>query len=129
MLNKIFTQFFDLVLGSIPGFGGTAGSGTNTIGGGVGGGTDGRMGRAVTDPTPIPMLSSNSRGGVPSLNSSPVTVNVINNGNSEVEVEERKTSRGVEIDVLIKQAVNRGIASGDFDNSMRAAYGTRRMAY
>lgn len=129
MLNKIFTQFFDLVLGSIPGFGGTAGSGTNTIGGGVGGGDTGRMGRAVTDPAPLPMLSSNSRGGVPSLNSSPVTVNVINNGNSEVEVEERKTSRGIEIDVLIKQAVNRGIASGDFDNSMRAAYGTRRMAY
>lgn len=129
MLNKIFTQFFDLVLNSIPGFGGSAGSGTNTIGGGAGGGTDTRMGRAVMDPTPIPMLSSNSRGGVPSLNSSPVTVNVINNGNSEVEVEERQTSRGIEVDVLIKQAVNRGIASGDFDNSMRAAYGTRRMAY
>lgn len=131
MLNKIFTQFFDLVLGSIPGFGGS--TGTNVVGGG-GTGTDTRMSRSVQTPMGYGnevgmMLSSNSRGGVPSLNSSPVTVNVINNGNSDVEVEERKTSRGIEIDVLIKQAVNRGIASGDFDNSMRAAYGTRRMAY
>ena len=61
--------------------------------------------------------------------SSPVTVNVNNYGNDDVEVEQRKTSRGLEIDVLIKGAVKRGIAQGDFDNVMRSSFGTRRLAY
>ena len=58
-----------------------------------------------------------------------VQVNVNNYGNDEVEVQERKTSRGVEIDVLIKSAVNKGLAGGDFDNAMRASYGAQRLAF
>lgn len=58
-----------------------------------------------------------------------VQVNVNNYGNDEVEVQERKTSRGVEIDVLIKSAVNKGLAGGDFDSAMRASYGAQRLAY
>ena len=130
MLNKIFTQFFDLILGSIPGFGtGASGSGTNVV-------EPTNISPQVANPysrssdgVVVPMISSAARGGTPSLGNSPVTVNVINNGNSEVEVEERRTSRGIEIDVLVKQAVNRGIQTGDFDNSMRSAFGTRRVAY
>jgi len=61
--------------------------------------------------------------------SSPITVNVNNYGNDDVEVEQRKTSRGIEIDVLIKGAVKQGIAQGDFDNVMRSSFGTRRLAY
>ena len=130
MLNKIFTQFFNLILNQIPGFGtGASGSGTNVV-------EPSNISPQVSNPysrssdgVVVPMISSAARGGVPSLGNSPVTVNVINNGNSEVEVEERRTSRGIEIDVLVKQAVNRGIQSGDFDNSMRSAFGTRRVAY
>jgi len=62
-------------------------------------------------------------------NSSAITVNVNNYGNDDVEVEQRKTSRGLEIDVLIKGAVKKGIAQGDFDNVMRSSFGTRRLAY
>ena len=58
-----------------------------------------------------------------------INVNVNNYGNDEVQVQERKTSRGLEIDVLIKSAVNKGLAGGDFDNAMRASYGARRLAY
>lgn len=128
MLNKVFTQFFDLILNSIPGFGGGTGSSGANPQTGVQAVPDARsrMGEEVVQPR----LSSSQRGGMPALNgNSPVTVNVINNGRDDVEVQERQTSRGVEIDVLIKQAVNRGISNGDFDNSMRAAYGSRRMAY
>jgi hypothetical protein len=60
---------------------------------------------------------------------SPVTVNVNNYGNDDVQVEQRKTSRGLEIDVLIKGAVKQGIAQGDFDNVMRSSFGARRLAY
>ena len=128
MLNRVFTQFFDLILNSF-------GLGTSPTGSGANPQAD--VTRSVVDPMARagasvvqPMLSSPMRGGMPSMNSgSPVTVNVVNNGKDDVEVQERQTSRGVEIDVLIKQAVNRGISSGDFDNSMRAAFGSRRMAY
>ena len=128
MLNKVFTQFFDLVLNSIPGFGGGTGSSGANPQAGPSAAPDART--RMGDEVMQPMLSSSQRGGMPALSSnSPVTVNVINNGRDDVEVQERKTSRGVEIDVLINRAVNKGIARGDFDNSMRAAYGSRRMAY
>ena len=64
-----------------------------------------------------------------SASNSPVTVNVMNYGNDEVEVNQRKTSRGIDIEVMIKKAVGQGIAGGDFDNVMRSSFGTRRLAY
>lgn len=75
------------------------------------------------------MLVGTPRMSAPTNNSSPVTVNVYNQGSDNVEVNERKTTRGVEIDVLIKSTVKRGIASGDFDKVMATSYGARRMAY
>lgn len=79
----------------------------------------------------VPMMGYVSAPALSSKtsNQSPVTVNVNNYGNDEVEVEQRKTSRGLEIDVLIKGAVKKGIAQGDFDNVMRSSFGTRRLAY
>ena len=125
MLNRVFTQFFDTVLGSF-GFGSTGGTATTSIS------PDVTAPGARADGEYQPMVTGYSASGMPSLSgsNSAVTVNVINNGDNEVEVQEKQNSRGqIEIDVLIKQAVNRGIASGDFDGSMRSAYGTRRMAY
>ena len=75
------------------------------------------------------MLVGTPRMSAPTNNSSPVTVNVYNQGSDNVEVNERKTTRGVEIDVLIKSTVKRGIASGDFDKVMATSYGARRMAF
>jgi hypothetical protein len=71
----------------------------------------------------VPRLST------PSASSSPVTVNVMNYGSDDVEVNERKTSRGIEVDVLIKNAVKSGIAAGDFDKVMATSFGARRLAY
>ena len=75
------------------------------------------------------MLVGTPRMSAPTSSGSPVTVNVYNQGSDNVEVNERKTTRGVEIDVLIKSTVKRGIASGDFDKVMATSYGARRMAY
>ena len=75
------------------------------------------------------MLVGTPRMSAPTSSGSPVTVNVYNQGSDNVEVNERKTTRGVEIDVLIKSTVKRGIASGDFDKVMATSYGARRMAF
>jgi hypothetical protein len=71
----------------------------------------------------VPRLST------PSPSSSPVTVNVMNYGSDDVEVNERRTSRGIEVDVLIKNAVKSGIAAGDFDKVMATSFGARRLAF
>jgi len=76
-----------------------------------------------------PMVVGVPRMSAPSSSGSPVTVNVYNQGSNEVEVSERKTTRGIEVDVLIKNAVKKGIASGDFDKVMATSYGARRMAF
>ena len=76
-----------------------------------------------------PMIVGVPRMSAPSSSSSPVTVNVYNQGSNEVEVNERKTTRGIEVDVLIKNAVKKGLASGEFDKVMATSYGARRMAF
>lgn len=76
-----------------------------------------------------PMIVGVPRMSAPSSSGSPVTVNVYNQGSNEVEVNERKTTRGVEVDVLIKNAVKQGFAAGDFDKVMATSYGARRLAY
>ena len=102
------------------------GTGTTTVGE-VETVTGGISRASVAAPTAIAgsaMSVGGSSGG-----RSAVNVNVNNYGNDEVEVQERKTSRGIEIDVLIKAAVNKGLAGGDFDSAMRSSYGSRRLAY
>ncbi len=76
-----------------------------------------------------PMVVGVPRMSAPVKSNSPVTVNVINQGSNEVEVNERKTTRGIEVDVLIKNAVKKGIAAGDFDKVMATSYGARRLAF
>lgn len=76
-----------------------------------------------------PMVVGVPRMSAPTKSNSPVTVNVFNQGSNEVEVNERKTTRGIEIDVLIKNAVKKGIAAGDFDKVMATSYGARRLAF
>ena len=75
------------------------------------------------------MIVGMPRTYTPSPSSSPVTVNVMNYGSDDVEVNERRTTRGIEVDVLIKNAVKKGIASGDFDKVMATSFGSRRLAY
>lgn len=65
-----------------------------------------------------------------SVSQSPVTVNVNNYGNDDVQVAERRDSNGgIEIDVLIKSTVRQGFANGDFDKVMQNTYGARRLGY
>ena len=75
------------------------------------------------------MIVGVPRMSAPSPSSSPVTVNVMNYGSDDVEVNERTTSRGIEVDVLIKNTVKQGLASGDFDKVMATSYGARRLAF
>jgi hypothetical protein len=75
------------------------------------------------------MIVGVPRMSTPSVSSSPVTVNVMNYGSDDVEVNERRTSRGIEVDVLIKNAVKSGIAAGEFDKVMATSFGARRLAY
>ena len=122
VLNKIFTQFFDTILGGMSFFGGTGATASPTAIS-----PDATMTRE-SGGTASMVTGIATAGSMPSAKS-PVTVNVNNYGNDQVEVQERKTSRGIEIDVLIKQAVNKGLAGGDFDRAMRASYGAQRLAY
>jgi len=56
-------------------------------------------------------------------------VNITNNAPVEVQATERRTSRGIEIDVLIEQQINKSIVGGGLDKSMSSAFGIRRMAF
>ena len=123
MLNRVFTQFFDTILGSFN-IGGTGATASPTAIS-----PDVLMNREGSESTGAMIAGYSSAGVVASSSNSPVTVNVINNGKDEVEVTERKTARGIDIDVMIKRAVNKGLAGGDFDNAMRASYGSRRLAF
>ena len=124
MLNKVFTQFFDLILGSFSFGGGTGATASPTAIS-----PDVLMSREGSAEPSAMIAGFSSAGVVSKSGNSPVTVNVINNGKDEVEVSERKTTRGIDIDVIIKKAVNKGLAGGDFDNAMRSSYGSRRLAY
>jgi len=129
-LSRVFEPFFLLLANSVPALGGSPSPGTGVPIGA----------RAMTiepPPSAAPMYNyggsisrvpgaSRSMGGVQANN---VTVNVNNYGNDEVEVKQQQTSNGVEIDVLIKNTVRQGFASGDFDRVMASSYGARRLAY
>lgn len=122
-LNKVFTQFFDVVLGSI-GLGGGTGATASPV-------TPTGNTRAM-DAMASPMIVGTPMGAaMPSMSgsNSPVTVNVINQSSNNVEVKEKKTSRGIEIDVLINKTVNQGFASGAFDSAMQTNFGNRRLGY
>ena len=84
---------------------------------------------ARTEAVSTSAITSGAMTAQPNSSQKGINVNVNNYGNDEVEVQERKTSRGLEIDVLIKSAVNKGLAGGDFDSAMRASYGAQRLAY
>jgi tape measure domain-containing protein len=60
----------------------------------------------------------------------PVTVNIVNNSNSEITQQESTGAGGEKIlDIIIKAKVNEGIASGAFDKSMAQSYAIRRKGY
>lgn len=123
MLNKVFTQFFDMVLGSF-GLGGIEATASPTAIS-----PDVTMNREGDAQTGAMVAGYSSNGMLTSASNSPVTVNVMNYGNDDVEVTQKKSSRGIDIEVMIKKTVGQGIAGGDFDNVMRSSYGAKRLAY
>jgi hypothetical protein len=131
-LSRIFEPFFVLLANSVPLIGGGGSPSTNL-------GTSGFQRQMAIDPplSVAPMYNyGESLSRVPGAgrtaagsSSNNVTVNVNNYGNDEVEVSKRDTGNGLEIDVLIKQTVSKGFASGDFDAVMAQTYGARRLGY
>lgn len=131
LLNEIFSEFFSTIAGGIKGFFGASTASATP---------EGRI--TAYAPMSVPSLTREgelapsmivgrvqpSRGFV-STSSSPVTVNVNNYGNDTVEVDQRNTANGIEIDVLIKNTVKNGLADGSFDRVMSASFGARRLAY
>ena len=100
-------------------------------------------GGIVTGPTLFPMANGTglmgeagpeaiiplSRGadGKLGLQSKGVTVNIINNTNSQVSVSQSEDSNGdVRLDVLIESAVDSAMARGRFDKSLNNMYGLKR---
>ena len=140
-LSRALEPFFLLLANTIPGaIGGSPSPNT-------GGGTTGPLLRGM-DLAPMTMAVDSPQAEVSQMytigknfsyipgtkaggndNYNNVTVNVNNYGKSEVDVQQRETSRGVEIDVLIKDTVRSGFANGEFDSVMSASYGARRVAF
>ena len=118
--NMIIQPLVNSLTGLFPGTGTTTVGEVETVTGGI---------ARASAAAPTAIAGSAMSAGSSSGGRSAVNVNVNNYGSDEVSVEERKTSRGIEIDVLIKSAVNKGLAGGDFDSAMRSSYGSRRLAY
>lgn len=95
------------------------------------GGKFGVMGEA--GPEAVMPLTRNSDGtlGVKATNvgnSSPVVVNVINNSNAQARVEQRETSNGTEIDVMIDQLVAEKMGKpGTSSNSALRAFNNQKL--
>lgn len=135
-LSKVFEPFFVLLANSIPGLGGGGGGGSSSPGFGRPGFQ--RSMDFEAPPSAAPMYNyGESIGRVPggtrnvsqSQQANKVTVNVNNYGNDEVEVSQSNTSNGIEIDVLIKNTVKKGLSGGDFDSVMAQSFGARRLGY
>lgn len=123
VLNEIFTRFFTALTSPL----------FDSIG----------IGKTSISPIPLPddltrdgaVMPQSFAVGSPIFSSStgsrqsPVTVNVMNYGNDDVEVDQRNTGNGIEIDVLIKNTVRNGFADGSFDRVMSSTYGARRLGY
>jgi len=128
VLNKVFEQFFSVIVGSLPGFGTqslTASAGVSSQISQYGGSASSLQHMNVG------VLSQATYGysGGGAATSSGVTINVNNNAPVEVETTERSTSRGIEIDILIEKQVNKSIVGGGLDKSMSSAFGLRRRAF
>lgn len=62
--------------------------------------------------------------------SSPVSVNVINNAGAEVAVEQRQNNDGsLNIDILVERKVRGMIANGSMDRVMASTFGARRRGF
>jgi len=123
--HKLFEQFFGA---------GTSWNMKNPINiGGVAGGWGSRS--FISDQSgaiPSTALSRSAPAG-PSLGvaeSSPVSVNVINNAGAAVEVEQRQNNDGsLNIDILVERKVRGMIANGSMDRVMGATFGARRRGF
>lgn len=123
VLNEIFTRFFSAIASPLLG---SIGLGTGTV-------------SALPSPDGVtrggPEVPQSFMVGTPMFtmptksNRSPVTVNVMNYGNDDVEIEERNSGNGIEIDVLIKNTVRNGLADGSFDRVLATSFGSRRLGY
>lgn len=67
-----------------------------------------------------------AHAGMMSTMSMPVTVNVHNSANADVQTETRQGPDGPQIDVFIKNVVKQGMRNGEFDGSMRQ-FGANRV--
>jgi len=118
-LNRMFTQVVDLIpIAGVQSLAPVTTAGITQFGGG---------GQAMST---VGLLQSPEYGfGATQAGTSGTTVNVYNNAGVEVETTEKRTSRGLEIDILIERQINKSIVGGGLDKSMSSAFGIRRMAF
>jgi phage-related minor tail protein len=71
-------------------------------------------------------LKRDARGDL-GVGGAPITVNISNNAPVDVNVNERTTPTGDrQLDIIIEQKMNRAIANGRLDTTMRSAFGVTR---
>lgn len=149
---KISIPLMQAMFGASGGAGGGALAGMFASGGAFTGGVQKfASGGVVSSPTVFPMAkgmglmgeagseaimpltrTANGDLGVKALGggSGGTIVNIYNESGSEAEVSESTNGNGQQqIDVMIRQSVNRGIGSGEFDNSFAMNYGLSRKGY
>jgi lambda family phage tail tape measure protein len=90
-----------------------------------GGGQKGLMGEAGSEAILPLTRGKNGNLGV-EASVAPVQINVINNGDVNVETREREGSDGRVVDMIITRKVQEGLANGSFDRAMGSAYGLKR---
>lgn len=94
---------------------------------GMAGGRMGVMGEAGAEV--IAPLRRNSAGQM-GVGATPTTINVINNGNNNVDVSEKNNSDGSkQIDILITQKVKEMFNTGVMDKTMSTNFGARRVGW
>ena len=92
------------------------------------GGALGLMGEAGAEAIlPLTRTSSGNLGveATGAGRGSVVNIKIINNTGADVQTNESQSPDGREIEIIIGQAVNKGIATGNFDKSMNTRYGTK----
>lgn len=133
MLNKIFTQFFDMIAsGLVNSFSPASASGGGTTRSGL---------VALASPDTVTTYGRSTpftTGGIGRLYDampaqqrigSEVNVTVNNNAPVEVNVEQKKSQRGMDIDIYIEQKVASALSNGGLDRTMRSNYGIMRRAF
>lgn len=126
MLNKVFTQFFETISGSLStGIAGLfGGGGAPAVPGARSAGPTAKM-SLVGVPKPVDYGHRPQRS-----KASGVTINVNNKSDAQVKTSTREGPNGMEVEFMIEQAVSRQMGSGAYDKILTSRFsGIRKRGY